>query len=83
MVRLSHAREASVRRELTALPSAYGVYNLGLSLMNEEILRGNALVGRRLKEMAGSTDDDSRFREYAVTIANQVLGILRDHVFNI
>lgn len=65
-----------------SIPFAYGVYNLGLCLANSEVLQGNEIIGRRLK-MAAEDLNDERMRSFAVTIAGQVIDILREHTFNI
>ena len=64
----------------TAYP--YGVYNLGLCLANEEVLGGNAMLGRRLMEFAERLDEDA-VKDYVVGIASQVTKLLAEHIYNV
>lgn len=60
----------------------YGIYNLGLCLANEEVLGGNAIIGRKLMECAERLQDPSMC-EYATNIASQIINILQEHVYNV
>lgn len=60
----------------------YGIHNLGLCLANEEVISGNAPVGRRLISAAREPDGESN-REFAASVASQVLAILQKHVYNV
>lgn len=64
------------------IPFPYGVYNLGLTLMNEEVLNGNSGLGAQLK-LCSERLDDENLREYVVNIANQVLNVIKNYTFNI
>ena len=59
-----------------------GVFNLGLSLQNEEVLRGNSSVGTNLK-MCADQLDNCDYQRYAQSVATQILNVLADHVYNV
>ena len=65
-----------------SLPDPYGVYNLGLSLQNEEVLTGNSGLGTRLKVASERLDEDE-VRVFAQRIASQVIDIMKKHAYNI
>ena len=58
------------------------IFNLGLSLQNEEVLRGNASIGNNLKVCARELNN-STYQTYAQKIAKEVIKILEGHVYNI
>lgn len=64
------------------IPFPYGVYNLGLTLINDEVFVGYAAIGRQLK-LCSERLDDITFREYACDTASLILERLEKYVFNV
>lgn len=65
-----------------SIPFPYGVYNLGLCLENEEVIRGNAVLGSELKRRSEQLQDPDA-RTFVCDIASQVLRAVQNYVFNV
>ena len=64
------------------IPFPYGVYNLGLCLENEEVISGNASLGTSLKRASEQLQDEE-MRGFAIDVAEQVVSILKEYVYNV
>ncbi len=65
------------------LQNPMAVHSLGLSLRDQEIFRGNQVIGRNMMLAADNMGDNGPYDEYILRIADQIIDNLKSRAYNI